>query len=881
MAMAELELLSSTSDATSELWTEEGIVRQPGHSGILELVAYRSKTLEPNPKPDGVELVESNDEIHLGDLGDVCSGDVLKAADKGRSKLRKRISDKLGLSRPILLRAEQLAKQPPNLILNVHGALPRSRDLQSFAVIGALIQLVAITIPAFITYHWRTPKATGPVDRYAYPTFLAGSCFLIAGIALCSYIIEATTVEQVFEPTGNHEVKTIFRLQLERTMGDQPFQTYVIVNEQEDNSIRTSRYDPSQTRDDDDQLELAQADERSVFGNTSTRGSEDTIDEDTIDEDTIDEDTIDEDTLEGATAHHARWWHVLSFARHTGKTTAGTAQAANAANTAKTAKTSSVLSLKAQKLLVVIAVAFTFIGYISQFFGLRGLHWSATFLQLGITLIMTGIRAWARRTISRKPITFHLPVSDPNWIAISLGAACRSEWPPAGKPWPTKIAPTFQLCNPWSKTRHAPITGLITIEDPRIELRRRLQSLSVTSDGDRLLHAQALISIRDDLSFTPIARFSTVTWSHIVESSDLEGFNLSCARLELTMSFRHSVERHRREDLDCHKIHALLSVLSYQENRSSFCRCVIRVSSQEDWIRKREFLSAQVDRPKGGRVRFLPVPTTSRYDNEASSDIGDNPFDGYLAVAWHYPPSTNIALDLLSGFMDAMCQMVKPKYDPETKSWYWGVEPRRLIDVDGLVSSLLYSELVTDELDAKIFIISSLARCTVWEDLPRADGPIPTPTEHPDTSSSGGSNSQAHSPRQDQPTSSESAPAQRDGKSQTSASTPTDVEQQPPLPSDLPIPIDSTAIQVEQTSTPRTTTVETSRDQSAPIRTPSPGASVAVRAQKDKGKRTATQSVPEHESTFTGRKPVARRRVVVEEGESSRTGARMAEASED
>jgi hypothetical protein len=631
MAMAELELLSSTSDATSELWTEEGIVRQPGHSGILELVAYKSKTLQPNTKPDGVELVETNDEIHLGDLGDVCSRDVLKAADKGRSKLRKRISDKLGLSRPIQLRAEQLAKQPPNLILNVHGALPRSRDLQAFAVIGALIQLVAITIPAFITYHWRALKATRTVDGYAYPTFLAGSCFLIAGIALCSYIIEATTVEQVFEPTGNHEVKTIFRLQLERTMGDQPFQTYAIVNEREDNSIRTSRYDPSQTRD-DDQLELTQTDERTLIGNTSTCANEE---------------TIDEDAQKGATARCPHGWHVLNLAKRTGKTTA---QAAKAANTAKTPKTSSKLSLKAQKAMVVIAVAFTFIGYISQFFGLRGLHWSATFLQLGVTLIMTGIRAWGRRTISRKPITYHLPVSDLNWIALSVGTACRGEWPPAGKPWPTKIAPTFQLCNSMLKTQSVPITELITIEDSRIELRRRLQSLSGTSDGDLLLLAKALISTMDG-SISLLDPFNnrrrTITWLHLVESSDPE-----------------------------------------------------------------------------------------------------------------------------------------------------------------------------------------------------------------------------------------SVPAQRDGNSQTGATTPTNVEQQPPLPPDLPIPMASTAIQVEQTSTPRTT-AETSRDQPAPMSTPSPGASAAVRAQKDKRKHTANQSTFEYETTFHGRKSVARGRAAVETGESSRTGARMAEASQD
>ncbi|KAF5722084.1 ankyrin repeat [Fusarium mundagurra] len=37
-------------------------------------------------------------------------------------------------------------------------------------------------------------------------------------------------------------------------------------------------------------------------------------------------------------------------------------------------------------------------GYIIQFVGFRALHWSATVVQLGVTLVITGIRAWIEKT---------------------------------------------------------------------------------------------------------------------------------------------------------------------------------------------------------------------------------------------------------------------------------------------------------------------------------------------------------------------------------------------------------------------------------------------------------------------------------------------------
>ncbi|KAF2429237.1 hypothetical protein EJ08DRAFT_718487, partial [Tothia fuscella] len=52
----------------------------------------------------------------------------------------------------------------------------------------------------------------------------------------------------------------------------------------------------------------------------------------------------------------------------------------------------------------VIATITTLLGFFFQFVGLRALHWSATILLLGVTMIMTAIRAFIRRGLARDPI---------------------------------------------------------------------------------------------------------------------------------------------------------------------------------------------------------------------------------------------------------------------------------------------------------------------------------------------------------------------------------------------------------------------------------------------------------------------------------------------
>ncbi|KAF5579669.1 2-oxoisovalerate dehydrogenase subunit mitochondrial precursor [Fusarium pseudocircinatum] len=63
-------------------------------------------------------------------------------------------------------------------------------------------------------------------------------------------------------------------------------------------------------------------------------------------------------------------------------------------------------------------------GYIVQFVGFRALHWSATVAQLGVTLIITGIRAWVRRGLAGEPNLIPSPPTSEGhelaWLTLFL-----------------------------------------------------------------------------------------------------------------------------------------------------------------------------------------------------------------------------------------------------------------------------------------------------------------------------------------------------------------------------------------------------------------------------------------------------------------------------
>jgi hypothetical protein len=72
----------------------------------------------------------------------------------------------------------------------------------------------------------------------------------------------------------------------------------------------------------------------------------------------------------------------------------------------------------------VIAVAGAFIslcGFVTQFVGLRGMHWSASIAQLIAIATMVALRAWVRRNLAKLPNSLRLvPGHEIDWLAMTF-----------------------------------------------------------------------------------------------------------------------------------------------------------------------------------------------------------------------------------------------------------------------------------------------------------------------------------------------------------------------------------------------------------------------------------------------------------------------------
>lgn len=652
-ATAEVELLSSTSENVSELWSGREIVRQFGHVPTKELVVYSGGN--------------SHNELRVVDLNEACHLNVLRE-ERDRIKIK-------GTAIQARFKPAHLSAQPPNIALNIDKTSPSSSEVWILAFLGVILQAVALIIPAFMTYYWKIKKGNSTVQRYAYPVFLIGSCALFIGMALCSWIIETTTIEQTFKPPQPSKIKTIFRLQMACTMGDQTYKPFVILNSADNKCIRTSR--------------------------SLQKGS------------------LDKRTKTQAYVHKAK---------------------------------------------TVIAVVLALSGFICQFVGLRALHWSATIIQLGVTVVMTGIRSYVRRGISRKPKAIELRNPDPDWIALSVGAACLFEWPKDERVWPENSCPSFEICTGgygfiisqgemtgnasvrdmryfcasqasparfirggrethtivWATTHnnlHVRPCNLwesarmeercnptkITTADPRITLRHMLQPSS-TKEDHGLMHLtvslmqamtrtiqmmqqyknQGLLETAIDIEKT---RFS---WSHLVDNNFVEqtGF---FSRLQLFWSIEYLL---REEDKRLHAILALWIHSLYLRNtsvlleleriqgpriaqarfqrRSSYMRFIAR-GGPEDINSKLSMLKHTI-----GKTLIVRDLFTSHFNSRTSSprwpifgvslehmenytpatNEQGTTSDRYVSVDLPYTLPTQCALELFSGFITAVAGQV-------------------------------------------------------------------------------------------------------------------------------------------------------------------------------------------------------------------------------
>ncbi|RYP71470.1 hypothetical protein DL769_004695 [Monosporascus sp. CRB-8-3] len=148
-------------------------------------------------------------------------------------------------------------------------------------------------------------------------------------------------------------------------------------------------------------------------------------------------------------------------------------------------------------------------GFVVQFIGLRGMHWSASIAQLGAALVMTGLRAWVRRGLAKPPQCERLtPGFELEWFATTLRDVDSAPW------WPTTPESVGKLVRIWRMvTGGGPTTHgkqvkevikdwrIVTGENPIIHGKlvetREDEDASQRNDGKGTAHT--VVRIRRDL----------------------------------------------------------------------------------------------------------------------------------------------------------------------------------------------------------------------------------------------------------------------------------------------------------------------------------------------------------------------------------------------
>jgi hypothetical protein len=158
------------------------------------------------------------------------------------------------------------------------------------------------------------------------------------------------------------------------------------------------------------------------------------------------------------------------------------------------------LSQRNYSSVALIATAATVAGFIVQFIGLRALHWSATIMQLGVTLLMTGVRAYVRRGLAGNPVSHEL-LEGHEVACLTLGLLRRDfnkeDWPSTPQLPPIWEVQTLH-CNSELSDNERP-SGY-----DRYWLEHRLRDLGLGMDGSNLFLFKFWLSLSPLLTVEPL-----------------------------------------------------------------------------------------------------------------------------------------------------------------------------------------------------------------------------------------------------------------------------------------------------------------------------------------------------------------------------------------
>ncbi|KAK7421581.1 hypothetical protein QQX98_002048 [Neonectria punicea] len=225
-ATAESELMSSTSGEVCELWNGQAIVRVMGNGPIREFIILL-------PKGDRADGGGDHVTSRFGDEGDL--GDEYLPGHEPSTY--ERISGKLASegrdpeespNGPPIVILRNIHASAPNLTLNVHSQVSRI-ELYIVATLGIILQLGVLVYFGFTTYYptLKLRKDGKSVARYAFPCSAIGTILVVAGMLLCSHIVEASTSEKLYRPKHGTQAYVVW-LQKSGIVNDQKFEPFAI-----------------------------------------------------------------------------------------------------------------------------------------------------------------------------------------------------------------------------------------------------------------------------------------------------------------------------------------------------------------------------------------------------------------------------------------------------------------------------------------------------------------------------------------------------------------------------------------------------------------------------------------------------------------------------
>ncbi|KAG5660338.1 hypothetical protein KAF25_002944 [Fusarium avenaceum] len=369
LAVAEAELMSSTSKEVCELWNGQEVVRCMGSAPVIEFICLLPKDQKSYAKME-IETIDLKEALRRGDLTTFDKSfrqnfiRTLHPNSKGQDP-------EPGLPssdppKPNIVIVRNTNAEAPNISLNSHNQFNRG-ELRVVAIIATILQFGVLIFCGLATYYpsLKFQKEDTAIQSYAFPCTATGTLTLVVGLLICSHVVESSTTEERYKPGPGRRARMVW-LQKTQTVSDQHFGSYAIFA----------------------------ADDRELI-TTSHRA------------------------MKGKDAKGA------SDGSHEGGNCAKTLSADS-----QDKKREALVKLVDQfGIKAVIGTAISLYGFIVQFIGLRGMHWSASIAQLLAVLIMMALRALVRRGLAKPPECIKLTSGfELDWFATTLGAIDNAPW---------------------------------------------------------------------------------------------------------------------------------------------------------------------------------------------------------------------------------------------------------------------------------------------------------------------------------------------------------------------------------------------------------------------------------------------------------------------